>query len=232
MGAVYLNEGKLMKRFLCLLLALFMVASMIVVAGAGKVEKEQYTIELPDGFVETDESRFVGTNKENLLVKIEENTDDTICVADMSQRDVEDYVNNVAELSKSAFELVDRQGSMEVLSAGVEKHVNGREVLVATYKTTAVSEAKTTVLYQRVYDFSCVNNKYSFVFTAQTEKELDDFKPAFDSIAINEAENKGFKGDIGAYITVGIVFGLFILGIIRFIRTPAKRKAGKIKNKK
>ena len=46
------------------------------------------------------------------------------------------------------------------------------------------------------------------------------------------AEDKGFKGDIGAYITVGIIFGLFIVGIIRFIRTPAKRKSGKIKNKK
>ncbi len=213
-----------MKKLLCLLLTLVVLALSMVMVSAAKIEKEQYTIELPDDFVETEESKFVGTNKENLLVKIEGNTEDTICVANMSQKDVEDYVNNMAELSKSAFQLVDRQGSMEVLGAGVEKHSNGREVLVATYKTTAVSENKTTVLYQRVYDFSCVNNKYSFVFTAHTEKELDEFQSAFDSITITEAEDKGFKGDIGAYITVAVIFGLLILGIVRFIRKPVKRK--------
>ncbi len=221
-----------MKKFFCLCMMVVILASMTVTVNADKIEKEQYTIELPDKFTETEESKFIGTNKENLLVNIEENTKDTICVADMSQKDVEKYVNTMTELSGSAFKLVDRQGSMEVLNAGVQKHRNGREVLVATYKTTSKNGDKTTVLYQRVYDFSCVNNKYSFIFTAQTEKELDEFQAAFDSITIVEAEDKGFVGDIGAYITVAVIFGLFVLGIIRFIRTPDKRKSGKIKNKK
>ena len=221
-----------MKKLLCLCIVVISLVSMVVTVNADKVEKEQYTIELPDGFTETSESKFVGSNKENLLVSIEENTSETICVADMSQKDVEKYVNNMTELSGSAFELVDRQGSMEVLKAGVEKHKNGREVLVATYKTTAVNGDKTTVLYQRIYDFSCINNKYSFIFTAHSENELDEFQSAFDSITIAEAEDKGFKGDIGAYIIVAVIFGLFGWGVIRFIRTPAKRKAGKIKNKK
>ena len=219
-----------MKKLFCLCLAVFMVASMTVVANAVKIEKEQYTIELPDSFTEVQESKFIGDK--NLSVNIEENTKLSVCVADMSQKEAERYAKTIAELSQSAFKVAGRQGSMEVLGATVKEHPDGRKVLVTTYKTTSADSGKETVRYQRIYEFSCVNNKYSFVLTAESEKELDDFEPAFASITINEAEDKGFKGDIGAYITVGIIFGLFIVGIIRFIRTPAKRKAGKIKNKK
>lgn len=221
-----------MKKFFCLILTLLTVASMTVCANAVKVEKEQYTIELPDTFTEIEESKFIGEDSCTFSVTIEENTEDTICIADMSQRDVEKYVNDLAEVSGKAFGALGREGAMEVLSADVREHNNGKEVLAVTYKTTAKDDEKTTVLYQRTYEFSCVKNKYLFVYTAHTEKELDDFQSAFDSIIINEAENKGFKGDIGAYITVAVIFGLFGWGIIRFIRTPAKRKAGKIKSKK
>ncbi len=221
-----------MKKLFCLCLAVFMVASMTVVANAVKIEKEQYTIELPDSFTEVQESKFIGDKNDNLSVSIEETPKLSVCVADMSQKEAERYAETIAELSQSAFEVAGRQGSMEVLGATVKEHPDGRKVLVTTYKTTSADSGKETVRYQRIYEFSCVNNKYSFVLTAESEKELDDFEPAFASITINEAEDKGFKGDIGAYITVGIIFGLFIVGIIRFIRTPAKRKAGKIKNKK
>ncbi len=213
-----------MKKFLCFCMVLFVIASMTVVASAVKIEKEQYTIDLPDSFTEVEESKFIGDKNENLSVSIEENTKGTICVADMSQKDAEKYAEKMAELSTSAFEVVDREGSMQVLGAEVKEHTDGRAVLVITYKTISKNNGTETVRYQRSYEFSCVNNKYSFVFTAETEQELDTFDSAVETVTIAEAEDTGFKGDIGAYIIVAVIFGLLGWGIVRFIRTPAKRK--------
>lgn len=221
-----------MKKFLCLLLILVVLASTTVIVSAVKVEKEQYTIELPDSFTEVGESKFIGDKNENLSVNIEEKQKLTVCVADMSQKEAERYASTIAELSQSAFEVAGRQGSMEVIGAEVKDHPDGRRVFVATYKTMSADSGKETVFYQRIYEFSCVNNQYTFVLTTESVKELDEFQSAFDSITITEAEDKGFKGDIGAYVIVAVLFGLFGWGIVRFIRTPAKRKAGKLKNKK
>lgn len=221
-----------MKKFLCVCMAVFVSTSMLVGASAVVIEKEQYTIDLPNHFDEIEESKFIGDNNQTLAVNIDENTSETICVADMSQRDVEKYMSELTETTKAAFASLGREGTAEVLDAEVITHPNGREVLSVTMKTTAKNADSTTVLYQRIYEFSCVKNQYVFVCTADTEQELDDLQASFDSITINEAEDKGFVGDIGAYITVAVIFGLFGLGIIRFIRTPAKRKAGKLRNKK
>lgn len=205
---------------------------MLVAANAVVVEKEQYTIDLPGHFAEIEESKFVGDDSKSFSVNVEENTKDTACVADMSKRDVEKYTQELVDATKTAFASIGREGSAEVLGAEVKTHPNGRSVLALTLKTSAEGDGEATVLYQRMYEFSCVKNKYVFVYTAHSEQELDDFQDSFDSITINEAEDKGFSSDIGAYVTVAIIFGLFLLGIVRFIRTPAKRKAGKIKSKK
>ena len=221
-----------MKKFLCICMSLCVAAVMVVSANAVVVEKEQYSIDLPGSFAEIEESRFIGDDSKTFVVNIDENTKDTICVADMSERDVEKYTADLTEAAKTAFGAMGREGFAEVLNAEVKKHPNGRSVLAVTFKTSAESDGEVTVLYQRIYEFSCVNNKYVFVYTAHNEQELDDLQNSFDSIIINEAEDKGFVADIGAYIIVAVIFGLFVLGIVRFIRTPAKRKAGKIKNKK
>ena len=221
-----------MKKFLCICMALCMIASMVVSVNAVVVEKEQYSVDLPGNFAEVEESRFIGDNSKTFVVNIDENTADTICVADMSERDIEKYTEDLTGAAKTAFGSIGREGSAEVLNAEVKNHPNGRRVLAVTFKTSAEGEGDTTVLYQRIYEFSCVNNHYVFVYTAHNEKELDEFNPSFDSITINEAEDKGFKGDVGAYIIVAVLFGLFAWGIVRFIRTPAKRKAGKLNNKK
>ena len=221
-----------MRKFLCVCVAALVSASMLVGASAVVVEKEQYTIDLPGHFAEIEESKFIGDNNQTFAVNIDENTSDTICVADMSQRDVEKYMEELTDATETAFASLGREGTAEVLRAEVITHSNGRKALAVTMKTSAKNGDSTTVLYQRIYEFSCVKNHYVLVFTADTEQELDDFQGSFDSIIINEAEDKGFVGDIGAYITVAVIFGLFALGIVRFIRTPAKRKAGKIRNNK
>ena len=221
-----------MKKLFCLCMVAFIIASMTVMANAVVVEKEQYTIDLPEHFTEIEESKFIGEDSKTFAVNIEKNTDDTICVADMSESAVKKYTDELQEATKTAFGAIGREGSVEILDAGVKEHQNGRKALAVTMKTSAQNGEEATVLYQRVYEFSCVNNKYVFVYTAHNEQELESFQPSFDSITINEAEDKGFMGDIGAYIIVAVIFGLFGWGVIRFIRTPAKRKAGKIKNKK
>ena len=77
-----------MKKLFCLCMAVFMVTAMTVVANAVKIEKEQYTIDLPDNFTEVEESKFIGDKNENLSVNIEENTKLSVCVADMSQKQI------------------------------------------------------------------------------------------------------------------------------------------------
>ena len=106
-----------MKKFLCVCMAVFVSTSMLVCASAVVIEKEQYTIDLPDHFDEIEESKFIGDNNQTLAVNIDENTSETICVADMSQRDVEKYMSELTETTKAAFASLGREGTAEVLDA-------------------------------------------------------------------------------------------------------------------
>ncbi len=217
-----------MKRLICLLLTLFMLVCTGVMAFGATVEKEKYTIELPENMYELDESRFTGDKNDDFSVIIEENTDETICVADMSADDAREYAEKIVNETLNGFKLIDKEGEMEVLCADVKKHPNGKKMLVTEYKATAFSNGVEKVQYQKICEFSGVDNKYSFVYIAEQESDLKDFDRYIDTITIGEAENKGLLGDLGSFAAAIGLFGIIILGIIRFLRTPAKRKAGKL----
>lgn len=223
-----------MRKVLCLALALLMLMQFAVVSSASYVYENQgknFTIELPDDFDEVEEMKFIGDDDSNIGVTIEEYTDDTkdYCIDSMTDEQVEERAQLIEEISQLAFASVQREGSMEVKSAEKIKHKNGFTAFVMTLRSTAKTEEGETVVYQKIYEFTAEDHIYRFTYTSREGGDPDDMDKSFDSIVINEAERLGF---VNAFIRKGIpaliVFGVVVIGIVRFVRTPEKRKKGKI----
>ena len=240
-----------MKKVLCAVLSVLMLTQLAVISLASYIYESQdgsFTIELPDDFDEVEEMKFIGDDDSNIGVTIEEYTEDTkdYCVDSMTDEQVKERAALIEEVSYLAFASVNREGSMEVVSAEKVKHSNGFSAFVVTLKSTAKTADGETVLYQKIYEFTAEDHIYNFTYTAHKDGGPDDMDKSFESIVINEAERLSplhtfTKKGVPALIIFGIVvlgiirfirppkIGVVVLNIIQFIRPPEKRKKGKLK---
>ncbi len=223
-----------MKRVLCPALALLMLVQFAVMSSASYVYENQgknFTIELPDDFDEVEEMKFIGDNQSNIGVTIEEYTEDTkdFCIDTMTDEQMHERAELIEELSELAFAAVQREGNMEVISVKKIKHNNGFNVLVMTLKSTAKNLTGETVEYQKIYEFTAEDHIYRFTYTSHDGGGPDDMDEALNSIVINESERLGFASSfVRKGIPLIILAGIIVLGIVRFVRTPEKRKKGKL----
>lgn len=224
-----------MKKAVSLIFVLIMLFSFVLSANAEEFNgADLFTVDLPEDFEQTGTSvsNFTFTNEDGdiFAVSYSDNTqEDTIfSPADMSQKDIEEYTKTLSEESEAVMKDYADEFEMTFLSGEKVKHKNGKTALVCQTKTTIKKGDNTGVFYQTMYEFGCKDYKYTFTYTTSDEDKKSDFKAAFDSINIFEAETETNLDKLKGYAIAGAVCLLIMVGIIRFIRTPEKRAQGKL----
>ena len=213
-----------MKKVLCLALIVLMLVQFTVLSSASYIYEssdQSFTIELPDDFDEVESMKFIGDNQSNIGVTVEEYTDDTkdYCIDTLTDEQMQERAAVIEQVSELAFASVQREGSMEVLSVKKMEHNNGFNVLVMTLKSTAKNLTGETVEYQKIYEFTAEDHIYRFIYTSHDGGGPDDMDDSLNSIVINESEKLGFASSfVRKGIPAIVVFGILILGIIRFSR--------------
>ena len=204
-----------MKKYLIVLLSLIIVFQCIVVSCAGLYDGDsRYTIDLPEKFSQIGENRFRADDNSEFSVTFEDNKEKQFCVADMSDKDIDEYIATMETESKALLKEVGVDGSIKIISAEKIKHTNGRYALVILLETKYTVEGKTTVKYQKIYGFSCVENKMSFTYTVDDKEKLNDFDESFDSIVVNE---KKVESKLDKLTTVATYVGIIIVVLVLVI---------------
>ncbi len=178
-----------MKKLIVVFFSLLLAFQCVVVSGAVLYDGDsRYTIDLPEGFSRTDDNKFTADDNSSLAVTFEDNKADKLSVADMSRKDVGEYVELMEEKANSVLKEYGVDGSIKILSAEKIKHSNGQYALVLTIESAYTVDGKASVNYQKLYSFSCVDNKITFTYTVDNKDDLNGFDDAFDSIVLNEKE--------------------------------------------
>ncbi len=125
----------------------------------------RYTIDLPEDFSQIGENKFRADDNSEFSVTFEDNKEEQFCVADMSDKDIDEYIATMETESKALLKEVGVEGSIKIISAEKIKHTNGRYALVILLETKYAVDGETTVSYQKIYGFSCVENKIIFTYT-------------------------------------------------------------------
>ena len=188
-----------MKKSFSLILSVVLIFQFIIGVGAYTFnENPLYTVEIPDGFGRVAENKFVSDDKGTFTVFITDNAEEKFCVADLDDSEIKEYAEGIAKSGEEGFKSLGMDGSVTVVSAE-------------------------EIRYEKMYEFTCIDNKFSFTYTPEKEEQVNDFDDCFNSIIINEAQIQS----VGDKVTTGALYGgiilLLVLGIIRFIK-PAKKK--------
>ena len=117
----------------------------------------------------------------------------------------------------------------EFIACEKVKTNDGTTALMSIIKTTLKKGNRAETYYQKVYEFGGVNNKYTFAFSTTDEKRLNDLDDSLNSIVLNEASFRSTGENIAIYLFIALIVLLCVAGIVRFIRTPEKRRQGKLK---
>ena len=212
-----------MKKLVIVFLSLLVAFQCVVVSGAALYEGDsRYTIDLPEGFSQMGDNNFTADDESGFSVTFEDNVEEQFSVADMSEKDIEEYVKEMEENAKAVLKEYEVDGSVKILSAEKIKHVNGQYAIVMTVETSYTVDGKTTVNYQKVYGFSCVENKITFTYTVDKKNKLSNFDDAFDSIVIKEKEVESKLDKIKtAAFYVGLIIATAVVVII-FVKRRSK----------
>ncbi|MBO5461783.1 MAG: hypothetical protein J6A49_00575 [Clostridia bacterium] len=214
-----------MKKTVIIMLTLvFIFQSIPFVSAYTFNENPFYSIDMPEEFEAVGEDKFIADNDSNLSVSIVDNTEEKFCVADLNDSELKEYAETIASEGEEAFKSLDMDAEMTVVSYEKIKHPSGKTAVIIVFKTVATQNNKQRIRFQKLYEFTGVNNKFTFTYTATEKSQINDLDAAFDSIVINEEQIQG----VGDKMTTAALFGgvvlLLLIGIIRFIRTPLKRK--------
>ena len=200
-----------------------MVLQCVVVSGAVVYNVDsRYTVDLPEGFRQVGENEFVADDESEFSVSFEDNTEEQLCIADMSDKDINTYIEDMKATGNAAFEEYAVNGSVEILSAEKIKHSNGQYALDIRLQSQYTSDGETIVRYHKILGFSCVENKITFVYTVADEDDLNNLDGAFDSIVINE---KKVESKLDKITTVAFYAGIFVvmvLVVILFVKRRIK----------
>lgn len=216
-----------MKKFYTLFLAFFLIVSVVPCEASYLFEENPlYTIELPDDYDLVGEDKFISNSGDTFSVSYEKNNDE-FCIADLKEDDMKEYAENLASEGTLAFKSLGMDGKMEVISYKKIENINGKTALEIVLKTSAKKEAGETVRLQKIYEFTCEENKYTFTYTATEENNINAFDEALNTIIINEKQIESKKDNL---VTVGMCAGvvaLILVGVIKFvIRTPYRKQQG------
>lgn len=213
-----------MKKSLIIILSIIFILQTAPFVSAYTFDSDPlYSIELPEEFERVSESSFTTDDGRTFTVNYTDNTEEKFCIANLNKTETEEYADRIATESKSAFDSLGMDGSMEVISAEKIKHQNGKTAFVAVFKTVVNRENKQTVRYQKLYEFTGENNKFSFSYTAG-KQEINDFDDAFNTIVINEPQIESVADKVTTAAIYGGVILVVFAGIIRFIRPSVKKK--------
>lgn len=216
-----------MKKFFALFFILVLFVTAVPCGAAYKFSAERYSIDLPDDFDFAAEDRFIGDNGDTLTVTIEKNTE-KFCIADLSEEDMKKYAENLAEEGTQGFTSIGMEGKVEVVSYRKIENVNGKTVLETVLKTSAKTEDGEAIHLQKLCEFAGVKNKYTFIYTANEEKDIDAFDESFKTIVIEEEQIESKKDKL---VTIGMCAGvvlLILVGVVKFvIRTPYRKGKNK-----
>lgn len=218
-----------MKKVLCLSMCIFMLLHLGVMVSASYIyenEENNFSVELPDDFDEVEDMKFIGDDDSNFGVAVRAYTEDDkdYCIENMTEEELKERFKLLQDVSSLGMAAVQMNGSIELMSVSKIEHENGLNAVVLEFKTTAETEQGTRVRYQKVYEFTCTDNIYTFTFTSRDGGAPGDLDDSFDSIKIYEGEKLGLRSTfVKKGIPAIIVFGILILGIVRFSRKLGKR---------
>ncbi len=190
--------------------------------------ENSYSVELPDDFTQVGVGKFIGKDDSNFNISVTEKDDKKYCIDNFTEEELLKDAQEEAKQATAAFAVLGKKGGTEVVSCKKVEHPDGKIALVTVYKTFMEKDGEEVSHLQKTYYFSCENNDYSFIFTPDNDKDIDALDETFNSIKIVEPDARSTKTKLVDMIVPMVIILLFILGIIRFIRTPDKRKNGKI----
>ena len=191
-----------------------------------------FNIDIPETFTQTDytESSFSFQNSEGDTFNVSfKANDDKFCATGMNEKDFNSYKQDYAKDVEEAMKAFELEIVSEFISCENVKTDDGATALVSVIKTTLKKDERAETYYQKVYEFGGVNNRYTFSLSTTDEKRLDSFDDSFSSIVLNEATLRSTGENIAVYAFASLIVILIIAGIVRFIRTPEKRRQGKLK---
>lgn len=223
-----------MKKTASIILSLIIFIAFAVSTNAALFNgADLFTVDLPEDFQQTGESdgEYLFENEEGdtFSVSYEENDgEDVFCPENMSKKDIEKYTNDISAGAKEVMESYADGFDMEFTRQEKVKHQSGKTALVCQIKTTVTGDGKSEVYYQTMYEFGGAKYKYTFTYTTLDDKNSDEFNKVFESINVVEDETPSKLDNLPGYALMGVVALLVVIGIVRFIRTPEKRKQGKI----
>lgn len=213
-----------MKKFFSLFFVLALIVTAVPCSAYLFEGNPNYSIELPDDYDLVGEDKFISDKGDAFAVSYEENTDE-FCVEDLSEEDMKGYVENLAKEGTEAFKMLEVDGKIEVVSYRKTENINGKTALEIVFKTSAKREEGETVRLQKIYLFSCEENKYTFTYTAEDEKDINALDGAFSTIVINEKQIESKKDSLVTLGMCAAVVLLILVGVIKFIiRTPYKKQ--------
>ncbi len=211
-----------MKRvlpfFMCILITLCCYVNAEAVS---YVYDGYYSVDVPENFGAVSENNFISEDGASFVASYEENAEKK-SYADMSKKDVLQYGEALVSKSTEAFAAFGKEGKMELVSAEKVKHSNGYTAIVIVMKTSMTDGDKTVSNLQKMYEFSCTENMYRFIYTPDKDEDIDKLDETFASIEIYEAE---IKGVVDKIIDAALLFAIFLLifaGIFKFIRGKKK----------
>lgn len=212
-----------MKRLLILFLSLLIIFQTVVFVSAGLYDADsRYTIDLPEKFRQTGDNKFRADDNSEFSVTFKDNKEEQFSIANMNDKDIEEYIKTMEAESKVLFEEVGIDGSIKFISAEKIKHPNGQYALVITLETKYTAKGKTTVNYQKLYGFSCVDNTITFTYTVDSKEELNGIDEAFDSIVVNEQEVESKLDKITTVAFYAGIVVVMILVVILFVKRRSK----------
>ena len=212
-----------MKKFVLVFLSLLIILQCIVISGAVVYDGDsRYTIDIPENFQRVGENKFLSDDNSNLYVSFADNTQEQFCVADMSDKDIKEYSDKIVTESKALLLSFGIDADISVVSAEKVKDDNGTYFFIMVLETSYVKDGKTQTDYQKIYEFSGVENKISFTYTTDKKEQMNDMNGAFDSLVIKEEQVESKLDKIktaGFYADVVVVI---LLVVIVFVKRRSK----------
>lgn len=214
-----------MKKILCLILSIVTAVLLTVSVNAEEFNgADLFTVDIPEEFTQTGAAvsnfNFVNDEDDSFSVSYADNAEleEPFIVENMSNKAVEVYVSSVMEDAETAVKDYLDDFEVKATHYGKEKHKSGMTALVISLETTAKKGEKSYTYYQKMYEFSGADKKYTFTYTTSDEAEKDSFDEVFSSINIFEGQARSYFDNMWVYLAGALIICFMIFCIIRFMR--------------